>query len=160
VSIAVGAQTQPEPIAVGARSYTWWYAGFVGGRWPRPPSLAMSPQFTLAEADELRARPLFVSIAVGAQTQPEPIAVGARSYGWWFVGGRWPRPPSLAMNPQFTLAEADELCAIPHQRHRGRRPLLRIITINYYLNLFVTLLVLGWLGLCFSALKERWHQTA
>ena len=75
-------------IAVGARSYGWW---FVGGRWPRPPSLAMNPQFTLAEADELRARPLFVSIAVGAQTQPEPIAVGARSYrgggivcSWWF----------------------------------------------------------------------------
>jgi hypothetical protein len=43
----------------------------------------MNPQFTLSEADELRARPLFVSIAVGAQTQPEPIAVGARSYRGW-----------------------------------------------------------------------------
>ncbi|RNL67222.1 hypothetical protein D0911_03070 [Zhongshania marina] len=52
-------------IAVGARSYGGWYAGFVGGRWPRPPSLAMKPQFTLAEADELRARPLFVPIAGG-----------------------------------------------------------------------------------------------
>ena len=74
-------QAQPEPIAVGARSYRGGlYQSrsapaptgdrtviFVGGRWPRPPSLAMSPQFTLAEADELRARPLFVSITVGAQ---------------------------------------------------------------------------------------------
>ena len=73
------AQTQPEPIAVGARSYRGGlYQSrsapaptgdrtviFVGGRWPRPPSLAMSPQFTLAEADELRARPLFVPIAGG-----------------------------------------------------------------------------------------------
>ncbi|RNL67223.1 hypothetical protein D0911_03075 [Zhongshania marina] len=125
----------------------------------------------MAEADELRARPLFVSIAVGrgelcsdparANRGRRPLLQGVALYvRGGFVGGRWPRPPSLAMKPQFTLSEADELRTIPHQRHRGRRPLLRIITINYYLNLFVTLLVLGWLGLCFSALKERWHQTA
>jgi hypothetical protein len=40
----------------------------------------------------------------------------------FFVGGRWPRPPSLAMNPQFTVPEADELRAIPHQTHRGQAP--------------------------------------
>ncbi|POP52208.1 hypothetical protein C0068_14510 [Zhongshania marina] len=42
--------------------------GFVGGRWPRPPSLAMKPQFTLSEADELRS------------DFARAIAVGARSY--------------------------------------------------------------------------------
>ena len=54
-----------RPLLQGVALYV--RGGFVGGRWPRPPSLAMSPQFTLAEADELRARPLFVSITVGAQ---------------------------------------------------------------------------------------------
>jgi hypothetical protein len=38
--------SRSEPAPTGA----WWYAGFVGGR---------------AEADELRARPLFVPIAGG-----------------------------------------------------------------------------------------------
>ncbi|POP52655.1 hypothetical protein C0068_10630 [Zhongshania marina] len=78
-------------IAVGARSYARWYGDFVGGRWPRPPSLAIKPQFTLPGAERITRKTSFAAIAVSqGELRSKRGQPGlARSLGLvGFVGGR------------------------------------------------------------------------